>query len=54
MRSLAVAVGMTTPTDHHGELEPSDQDFHCPVCSFGPQTAAETLVHIVTNHEIEA
>ena len=31
----------------------ADKQFHCPACSFGPEDAEETLIHIITNHEVE-
>jgi len=43
---------MSAPSEQTGEPEPTNEEFYCPVCGFGPEPAAKTLVHIVTNHEI--
>lgn len=46
---------MSTPesaeTTH--DSESMAQEFHCPVCSFGPGEADDVLLHIITNHSVE-
>jgi len=33
-------------------IVPETEEFHCPVCSYGPDEAEDMLVHIVMNHRI--